>query len=88
MEKGIVEGAREGGVGERGEEGDEGEARGACRRSQKLETPRMLQRERYCRGTGATTGSDGVPANLIIVALAIAAAAIRAELDLKQLARY
>jgi hypothetical protein len=50
------------------------------------ETPRKL-RARCGRETGTTTGRDGVPANLIIVALAIAAA-IQAELDWKQLARY
>ncbi len=75
--QGMVHGNDEVGKGE--VEGDEGEHRGACQRSQKSETPRIL-RARYGRGTGATTGRDGVPANLIIVALAMAAA-IRAELD-------
>ena len=53
-----------------------GKGRGACRRSRRPETPRML-RERYCR-------RDGVPASRIIVAFAIAAA-IRAKLDLNRL---
>ena len=69
-----------------GAEGGEGERRGACPESQMSETPRTL-RARCGRETGTTTGRDGVPANLIIVALAIAAAT-RAEVDRKQFARY
>ena len=63
-------GAGKGGTGimkvGKGVEGGEGEPRGACRRSRKSETPRML-RARYCRRTGATTGRDGISANRIIV---------------------
>ncbi len=44
------------------------------------ESKRLHGRARYCRVTDATKGSDGVPANGIIVAFAVAAA-IRAVLD-------